>query len=511
MNEEQTEGIRQPEVGLDAHRLGSWMLRFVAIYNVIAVVIAVAIARNWPLVHDAPLLHYVVFLMDHGRAPYREILDMNMPGTYMLEWGVMHILGGGSGGWWCWSVITGLVTILSCAWIAGETKRAAGIAAGAWIYLVQLRGGAMNLGQRDWIVAVLLLVAFGCIFESIRKQRPVWMAGFMCCCGLAASIKPPVVAIALLLLVLSCWQLPRRRARAVGWSFLGGLIPLAAILIFLAHWGVTHDFLATLRGLVPFYAGLHQESYGHLILKLVPVVEFPLVAAGLVLFWMRRWWRDWETIFLVAGILSGAALFIIQRKGWPYHLYPELAFLLLWVMYEVRNSLDRGKLQFRFATVILLFTVVWMVPETLYHISKSSKHSLDTVEHLESDLNSLGGAQLNGKVQCLDMTTGGCINTLYRMNLVQSTGFIYDYYLFSSQNNDVVTRLRRRFLEEISTRPPEVIVLSSHTWPADTFGYDQLANWPAFVQVLDKNYQLARIYPLANQAVVPVYRIYTHK
>src|SRR5260370_20056083 len=49
---------------------------------------------HWPLVGDAALMHYVVFLMDRGFAPYRDIVDPNMPGTYLIEGLIVHAFGG---------------------------------------------------------------------------------------------------------------------------------------------------------------------------------------------------------------------------------------------------------------------------------------------------------------------------------------------------------------------------------------------------------------------------------
>jgi hypothetical protein len=37
---------------------------------------------HWPLLADAQVMRYANFLIDHGFAPYRDILDINMPGTY---------------------------------------------------------------------------------------------------------------------------------------------------------------------------------------------------------------------------------------------------------------------------------------------------------------------------------------------------------------------------------------------------------------------------------------------
>ncbi len=54
---------------------------------------------HWPVVGDAPLLHYVVFLIDHGKVPYRDIVEIDMPGTYALQWAAIHWLGPGAAGW----------------------------------------------------------------------------------------------------------------------------------------------------------------------------------------------------------------------------------------------------------------------------------------------------------------------------------------------------------------------------------------------------------------------------
>jgi hypothetical protein len=35
---------------------------------------------RWPLFWDAQVFHYGNFLIDHGFVPYRDIIDMNMPG-----------------------------------------------------------------------------------------------------------------------------------------------------------------------------------------------------------------------------------------------------------------------------------------------------------------------------------------------------------------------------------------------------------------------------------------------
>jgi len=40
---------------------------------------------RWPWMWDDQVFHYDVFLMKHGKIPYRDIYDINMPGCYLLE------------------------------------------------------------------------------------------------------------------------------------------------------------------------------------------------------------------------------------------------------------------------------------------------------------------------------------------------------------------------------------------------------------------------------------------
>ncbi len=56
------------------------------------------------MIGDAALMHYVVFLMDRGAAPYRDLSEINLPGSYFVEWAVVHIAGGGELAWRCFDL-----------------------------------------------------------------------------------------------------------------------------------------------------------------------------------------------------------------------------------------------------------------------------------------------------------------------------------------------------------------------------------------------------------------------
>jgi hypothetical protein len=484
----------------------------------LAVAGVLTISYDWPLVHDASLIHYVVFLMDRGWVPYRDIVEMNMPGAYIAESWAMHLFGGDAFGWWLWDALLGLSVIGGSILIAGMPRKWAGLIAGSLVYLSHLKDGPADLGQRDWLVTALLVLSVGCLFEAIRKRQPVWMAGFMFLCAAAASIKPPAILLGGTLLLAACWQqrlalhstgqstVSARLGALVAWSATGALAVTIILAAYLAQWGASRDFVSLLRGLIPYYAGLHQIGLWQLVSDVF--IYKALVLCALFAFFKGQSWRRWDSIFLLLAAATGALLFIIQYKGWSYHLYTERAFIALWAVLELeRVIIQGGKWERRCASVALTVSLLLLVPLLVLKTHRAN-YPVAPLEHLEADLSSLGGARLSGQVQCLDMTMGGCINALYRLNIVQTTGFIYDFYLFPAEPTAVTASLQQRFLAEIRSAPPRLIVISTQTWPEETYSYKKIDRWPDFKNFLRENYDVEREFSALNLAG---YRIYAQK
>src|ERR1035437_11186059 len=54
---------------------------------------------HWKWMWDTQVMHYIVLLLNHGKVPYKEIYDINMPGAYLTERWAIDIFGGGDLGW----------------------------------------------------------------------------------------------------------------------------------------------------------------------------------------------------------------------------------------------------------------------------------------------------------------------------------------------------------------------------------------------------------------------------
>lgn len=480
------------------------VLSFILVF---CLVIFVLRTWHWPLVGDAPLMHYVVFLMDHGMAPYRTIVDINMPGAYFFESLILHF---GSGGLALrlFDLFTGLVCAGAMVLIAWPYDRFAGFLAGALFILLHGRDGLDELGQRDLVMAALLLVAYVFLFRVTRSaERSASTAGsgrllvfsalFGFFLGAAVTVKPTPVLLMPPLIALFCFALHRRRAAWLPHLFAacaGFLLPLGATLVFLLHERALAAFLSIVFRLIPAHADLHRRTFGWLFAHTFAATLLPFVLLWIpvAVFAGRR--RNWETGALVLGVLFGLASFYVQAKGYSYHRYPAEVFLLLLFSIDFSVLLSeaeaRGPRWLRpFAALMLGAAVVVLGIGSMRKAIEFDWRDQQFNRMLRADLTRLGGPALDHHVQCMDMAAG-CLDVLYRMRLVQATGFLYDCYVLDPAKDD--GGYRRKFWNALQANPPEVFVVTSHTCSNGPRNYDyrQFRTWPRFNRWIAGHYSV---------------------
>ncbi len=508
---------------------------------------------HWPLVGDAVSVHYLVLLMQHGMAPYRQIVDAQMPGTFLIDWIVIHIFGGSALGLRFFDfalMVSAALAMLAIAWPTAEAGRFitddrwAALLAGGLFALVHGRDGIPQAGQRDLMMAVLLLAAYACAFHAVRADRPwlLFLGGI--CASAAATIKPTVFPAAVMVFVLALWHLWRTH-RPFGAPFLaavlGNFVPIAAVLIFLLREQALRAFLHGGISLMSYHASLQRRSVAYLLgHSLSPVtILFPLLLICIVL----RYTADrtspvaedaspgWERPALYAGLLLSLISFIAQGKGFPYHRYPFLVFFLLIAMSEFRHALQGMRLLIKSRRGLglswcmtgvcgLCISSLALAPISAYKIRRFAWGDDEDFRLMSADLATAGGSTLSGRVQCID-AFAGCINTLYRLGLVQSTGFIVDFYFLAPDSNPVVQAMRKQFWDEIQNDPPRVFLVTKMVFPinpATPDTYDKLKLWPQFDDYLSAHYEIAaertpqQYVRLGNRPERPAgYRIYVRK
>lgn len=465
-------------------------------------VFAVASLR-WPLVGDASLMHYVVFLSGRGMVPYKDIVDVNLPGTYAVGWLVMHSFGTGALAWRLYDVALGIAAAGAMTVIAWPVDWLAGVFAGALFFLIHGRDGIAELGQRDLLMAVLLLWAVALVLVALRSGLLGWVAAAAALAGFAATVKPTAAVFWLATLLFAAYSREARQwGRARLWLagvapfLLAPLVELAAIV----RYGAWHGFWFVVARLDPLHNTLLRVPVRYFLAHPLPSTLLPLSLLGVVVVALR--WRKrldvLSAIEVLVGInfLCGLFSFVVQRKALPYHRYPADAFLILLLSLVFFHALQQWQVSRALVFVGaagLVFASLVLAPQSLARTLRFQASANDFSTLLEGDLvhfESASGAALDGQVQCIDFTAG-CVTTLYRMRLRESTGFLYDCYAFQSGANDVVREYREKFSVALSAHSPRVLVVSDQDCGhPDSFG--DVDRWPQLSQLVAANYVLVK-------------------
>lgn len=462
-------------------------------------------------------MHYVTFLIDHGMRPYADITDSNMPGAYLAESFSIKVFGSGDVGWRAYDVALDLLLTASMIVIARPYDWRGGLYGGLMFTVLHASDGPKFAGEREQVMTTLLFAALAMLLTALRGYRPLWLlpAGFLL--GLSIDIKPTVLPLAGCF-VAAVWFLLRRQghaaARDVAFLLLGLLAAGGLVFLFLFHFRAVGSFLFVTGRLLPSYVALQQFGYGVLTRLLLPINLLLLVPFGLLLAVRRRW--NYEQWLVLVGLAFGAMSYYAQRKGYPYHRYPFLAFLLLLLGIEFFSGLRRKGVAPYVASGGLFLTCALSLPHYVRMTLQNTRadFSQDMSRRLALDLASLGTQQLQSEVQCFDLTYG-CYSALYHDGILQATGYTGDLLLFSPSPSSAVTYYRERFRKLFESHPFEVIVFGNQ-WFQGENTYTKLDSWPLFRNVLATSYTpaLSRSFSVDGtparllDSQLPAYRIY---
>jgi hypothetical protein len=474
-----------------------------------ALIYFVAISLHWPLVWDETVIHTVNLLMAHGMVPYRDIFDINMPLMYLIDGWQMQLFGPGDFALRIYEfVILGLLVIAMIV-VSGRRNWMAGLVAATVFIVIHGAEGPRNAAQRDEVMTILLMLGYASLFEGVRRKRPVLLMFAGAFVGSSIGIKPTVVPIAIALAILALNVLKRQRektARYVLFATAGAAIPACTMLLFLLQHHALLAFLDLSTRLTPYYGSLGKRPLASLIFHALPM-ELAILSAtaiGIALSGRKDAdnWERWAILLAFAGAIFS---FVIQGKGFAYQRYPSLCFGLLWACMELTKAMRKQGWKKWVGAAGLLYCLAWMVPHNAQAMESDDPEDAAFMNTLEQDLTKLGGNNLQGQVQCLDMVDG-CLGALYHLGLVQNTGFTGDTLFFVHGHAPVPDYYRAVFWTDLQRTPPHVFVITNE-WFGRTRGFEKLAEWPEFAAWLNAHYDLTQTRIFDDVA----YRIYVAK
>lgn len=474
----------------DAVSLGSRLegLARAAVMAALAVIVAYLgwASRGWPLIHDAPLMHYIAWRIAQGALPYRDLFDMNAPGVYLVHRAVVTLLGPGDVGWrafdlgWLAATALGMVAFV---WPFGRVPAAI---AALLFGLYHLAGGVWLAGQRDFLLCPLL-VGSSALVCNARGGLRSWLGGLLA--GMAVTIKPPA-ALFVVILVLAAGGSARRAgkapSRSVALVAAGSALPPLACAAWLVWIGAWPSFVSVFReyvvplytrlGRVPIWTAIGWWPLGYRVWGLFGLL---ILAAFATLRWdVRRW-------LLLGGVLYGAVHFLGQGKGWEYHVYPLAVFACAAAGVAVANP--RPLIRWGALATLAMLTGVLATKGIQELLPNWIAGKAERVGRITADLDGRLGP--TDTVQILDTGEGG-IHALYRLGVRQPTRFLYDFPFLHDVDRPVVQRLRNQLMRDLIAHPPKFVVVLRQGWPAG--GYERLERFPDLWSWLHSQYRLDR-------------------
>ena len=490
------------------------------------VIIGMALSLRWQVDHDLPIMLYDGWLVfGAGLAPYRQVFEMNPPGTFLV-YGTIDALTHGR------NLPVRLFDIASMFALSGLTMLAlrrhgprAGLIAASVFLAGYLKLGQQMALQREYLVLLPLALSLTLALEARvqHARRHQFVLGMLA--AAVASVKP---SLGLGWLVLSAglcareWSaapagVPRLRgALAAALSFVAGAgVVGVSLWVFLARMGAVPAFVQVVRDYWPLYAQLDGHAYvapvpgvASRVLSIVlgafgAISHVPFtLAAGAGAFALALHATDRERrieVCVLAALLFVVALHVsLSNKYWPYHYLPVryVVALLAGVCFSARwDDVVRRAWPALLVPVALLACGVPLsegrgqAPLHTAHAGGSAR----TADVKEADVDVITRylrehLQPGDRVLPLDVT-GGAVHAMYRTHTRLAGRFLYDFHFYHHVSSPMIQALRQEIVDQVERQPARLVVRFHEPWRPS--GEDCAADFPALDSALTRGYRVA--------------------
>lgn len=453
-------------------------------------------SMGWKIYHDSPIMMYLAMLIDKfDRVPYREIYEMNMPGTLFIYYLIGRLTDYTDLGFRIVDLSL-LVSIMVSTYYWLRTiswKSAWGTA--IFFGFIYLWFGPGNSLQRDYILVALVSwsLAVGIGFPRMNNKLRFLIMGVLS--AVAFLIKPhAILSFGLILL----WQIYQGKVskkkmdmlKPILWYGLGFLVPILITLLYLWR----NQALASLIDIIKNYFPL----YGHLNGQLTTIYGADRIEYNIINYFLFR--NLWP--LLIPAILG---CFVCLRHG-DFHkeqksliylmilstfiasIYPALSgqfflyhyFMFLYFVtalaslclpYAFKNS---WKAIVPVVTMILAFS--WVI--LIYSGGLDKQMYTENMAFVDSVAEFLNENLKPGDtVQPLDWTAG-VLNGMLRARAPLATSFTCDFQFYHDFSDPYIKSIRQRFITELEKSKPRFILWVNPNYRAFVHGENTTMDFP---------------------------------
>ncbi len=480
--------------------------------------VELGLSLHWQLQYDSAFLHYVAYLInEHGFVPYRDIFELNMPGTYLFHMAIGRMFGYSDFAFRMVD-IAWLTATLTVTWfIMKPVGRVVAFASCLLFGLIYLGSGPSTSLQRDAItilpIATALLLATRHSSNNLINNFIHFLLGILF--AIVALIKPHLAIGLPALIVYKCiydTNALKSVKTLIKHCIVGGIFALVGFLAtltmpFLWLWriGGLQPFWDIFSSYVPLYLQMSGDfQFRETLYRVIDVLRLYLKFGGFDILLMTSMFGMYIVLIksmsaatkkLAILLLSFVILYSISAaiggKLWVYHWMPYVYFASLCTAMVLFSSPLFENLHRSIILPLLIFIVTVMmtvrpaqvaVQQVFYDqqpaIMKGRVDEIATYlnEHLSP----------TDKVQPLEWI-GGAVHAMLISKSVVATPYITDFQFYHHVSNPYIQKLRKNFMIKLKGEMPTFIIEVYET--SRVSGLDTTDNFPELRKFIKQNYK----------------------
>lgn len=474
---------------------------------------------QWRMVHDSPIMLYLAFLVDKLHyVPYRDVLDINMLGAYLLNILMSRVFGYSDLGFRL-SDLAYLAGIMLVTWyLLKDLGREVAWWAAVLFGILYLDFGPLMSMEREYqmILPVAAALMVSTSFPRLNDGLRYLIAGVLI--GFASTIKPHVALVLPLIIAFHVLEIRQRNNRWLPQTIVmaivvstGFAIPLLIMIYYMwisgglaSYVDVSTNYLPLFRqiskgGIVrPESERLFYLLEGYLATwrynSILTVLAVLGTVAALFVSTLSSAQKR-KVILLVAVTISFLIYPLFQGQFMSYH------WLLFIYMISILSGLGLVHLH-QWAAWSWRIVPVFIIISSAIFLIRPSGEFWQQVEGRplgppkEGRVDAMAGflvANLRpgDRVQPLDWT-GGAVHAMLIAGAPLATEFISDSAFYHAVSTEYIQGLRRRFVTALASSSPRFVVEVNKDKPWIT-GLDTTEEFPELRSLLASDYDVAQL------------------